>query len=796
MKNLFIPNSKAVFSYCALAWLASGLAWSATVVEVLPLTDRIVMVHFSDGHVNHSSAGQPWGNETVVNAPLDTNAASSAGAWRITSTNDSNYASPQPPTQVGRKSKGTDFAWLPAPNWTLEHWLYLTLPLPMQHGKTYSINTGALASNGSDWPLTFNEATARSEAVHVNQIGYVPGAPQKYAYVFHWAGDLGGLNLSNYVGRAFHLINQRTGAADFTRTLTFHAPYNQADTGQSGQLGGTLNNNYEGADVYECDFSSFTNTGSYVVAVDGIGCSFPFSVGPDVYRQAFYKVVRGLYHNRSGIALTAPYTTWQRPAPHNPVLTPGFTNQLFYTRVRFMEWGSEGGEAKALKAGFVGFVQSAGWYQDAGDFDSYYSHLNIPATLLFTYEAAPENFKAGELNLPESTNGWPDILNEAAWLPRFCHRLRHELMDRGYCDGGIGLRIAGDAFGPDTVPASTCKGSWQDTNRLWAVSGADPWSTYFYAGVCAHLAYCLSLTGAKDPQGIDWLEEAKSAYAWAAKNTLAGDEQSSNPCPLKYPRAYAAAAIFRLTGSATCERQFQSDCPTNSFNNWCLDQGYACYPIMLYALAGGVRDVSCDPATLAWARNSLITSARNNWLSFSCSHRVCRWGGDFYAPMNVGQQTTPKVLEGMVAWAVAKKLGQTTVAANFLGNLYTTADYFLGGNAANTTWVTGLGSRHPNQVFKIDCYSLGYHDGLIPYGPWSTDSTNPGGSQNWVTDHDYANQTCYPSVGSAQSPNWPGNERWHDNRWSPMSSEFTVWQNTAPTAALFGFLCGHPGRNP
>ena len=143
------------------------------------------------------------------------------------------------------------------------------------------------------------------------------------------------------------------------------------------------------------------------------------------------------------------------------------------------------------------------------------------------------------------------------------------------------------------------------------------------------------------------------------------------------------------------------------------------------------------------------------------------------------------MLEGIGAYGVAKKLGQTTKAQQFLGALYTTADYFLGCNSLNMTWVTGLGPRHPNQVFHIDSWLLGYHDGIVPYGPWKTETLNP----SWVTDHDYANQTCYPACSWS---NWPANERWHDNRWSPMSSEFTLSQTIAPSAALFGFLCA-PG---
>jgi hypothetical protein len=97
---------------------------------------------------------------------------------------------------------------------------------------------------------------------------------------------------------------------------------------------------------------------------------------------------------------------------------------------------------------------------------------------MLAYEMAPKNFTDGELNIPESRNDVPDILDEAAWLPRFCYRLRHELLEKHCGTGGLGLRIAGDAFGDDekTLPdrKRVGQGSWKDVNRTWAASGEDP----------------------------------------------------------------------------------------------------------------------------------------------------------------------------------------------------------------------------------------------------------------------------------------------------------------------------------
>jgi endoglucanase len=188
------------------AWL-TWTAAASEMQEVLPLTDRIVMIHFNDGHVIHHQRGQSRSDEKVVTSPLDIAAANNTSSYSISSPDDPRYREERKPVEIGRKSKGTDFAWF-ADRWenghavntrqdhTEEHWLYLFLAEGMRRGSTYSIETGPVASNGTRWPLVFDEAKTRSEAVHVNLIGYVPTAPQKFGYVYHWLGDKAGLNLA------------------------------------------------------------------------------------------------------------------------------------------------------------------------------------------------------------------------------------------------------------------------------------------------------------------------------------------------------------------------------------------------------------------------------------------------------------------------------------------------------------------------------------------------------------------------------------------------------------------------
>lgn len=754
-------------------------------VEVLPLNETIIMIHVKEGHVVHQKLGERRKDgERVELTQLDVVAAVNPEKWNVSCKSDNKFAKNVKPIKIGRKSKGTEFAFMMQgwdqkegravnkdPDHAKEHWLYLVLPQAMKSGCIYRVDGTGVPGIGVR-ECKYEPRASRSEAIHVNLIGYVSDVTAKYAYIYHWGGDIGSVDFGFANGKKFQIIDQKNGAIAYEGVVSFRSPFNQVET---GQMQDTPNGNFLNADVWECDFGGFTRPGTYVVSVDGIGCSFPFEIGADVYRKAFVTTCRGLYHNRSGIALVKPFTQFVRPAPHNVLLTPGFKGKLLYTTSRWMDWKNQDADAvdrPAIEEGIKGPLEVSGWYQDAGDWDSYPSHTNVASTLCFSYETAPMNFSDGELNIPEGGNGVPDILDEAAWLPRFCYRLRHELISKGWGTGGLGLRICGDHFGGDLRADGTTKASWQDIDRKWIVSGEDPVSTFRYAGVAAHLAHCLALAGVKDPENVDWETEASESYAWAIRRSLPKDEDV-----VRSQRVYAAAGLFRLTGDPDYERQVDAD--TNGFKpNEDLQRDRA-YGPWVYLLGGG-KGVA-RPDLIQRLKTCVMNSCERVAITTS-ERRGLRWGGYWHMPMLVGQQTTPTILEGMIGHALTKTDNPEKAKA-FRSAVATTCDYVLGTNALNQTWVTGLGVRHVREVFHMDAWYNGLgqvHPGIVPYGPWRTD----GGVGKGPWDNSWSNSTVYPTI-----KNWPGNECYFENRNCPLSAEFTIHQTTCYAASVFGWMC-------
>ncbi|WP_169513365.1 carbohydrate-binding protein [Flexithrix dorotheae] len=755
-------------------------------VETLPLTDKITMLHFDEGEVLLHGKGEE--KIDVVNATsfdvYTDSLPDKATSYLVSSPDDPNYATAVHPLDVYRKSKPTEQGGDPSQA-VMEHWIYLSLPHAMQSGKTYNIEmTTGIANNGNTTSLTFYPYNLRSEAVHVNQVGYVPNAGLKVGYIAEWMGDGGGLLLSDYAGSQFEIVDSVSGNVVYTGSLAIRKLLTdaQVDNGNMDLFGPS--NNYYGSDVLEADFSAVTGTGTYYLVAEKFGRSFPFEISEEVYRKPFQMTTKFLYINRAGIAKESAYTPFTVARGHHP--DDGVP--IVRTSVRSIDPH----DAASIQAGEMGAYHTYGWYHDAGDWDGYMSHMFVPTALLATYEANPNSFTDNELNIPESGNGLPDILDEAGWLISY---FRRNIDADGSVFGG---RVTADYSGGSKGSASN---SSQD-QRVWHVFAADPHTNYAFAALAANYAYNLEIAGVTDSTAT-LLAEALAAYNWANNpaNVLAGDEDkgiSHLGNKLNDLKLYAAAALYKLTGEAQYQTDFENALAITSATDD-LSNGYnQQWGVWTYVTTPDFSNTNTalknmlKEATVNWGHKQVIDNAKL---------RSGRQGSVYDMPPITGSETTPRIFEGIFAHRVAT---DPIEKQEILDYLYTTADYYLGNNPLNMTWVSGLGERHPEQALHLDSW---YNDagikgeiveGIVPYGPVWHGVFDPQNCHceadadiiqaGWTHDSDLGKILSYPDRFS-----WPISEAWFDTRYAVLDGEFTVHQNNAYALGAYGYLIGGDG---
>ncbi|CUH93326.1 glycoside hydrolase family 9 protein [Herbinix luporum] len=212
--------------------------------------------------------------------------------------------------------------------------------------------------------------------IRVNQEGYYPGLEKKATLVSSSTSPV-----------KWELLDSSRRVVDSGQTKVFG--FDKAS----------------GDHVHIIDFSSYETEGRNYVLVSGSAESMPFNIGTDIYSKMKYDAMKYFYHNRSGIEIKMPYCEepqWARPAGHpNDLMKPDPT--------------------KSYQGNYTLDV-TGGWY-DAGDHGKYVVNGGISVwTVMNQYERAlyygdtsVAPFADNTLNIPESGNGIPDILDEARY---------------------------------------------------------------------------------------------------------------------------------------------------------------------------------------------------------------------------------------------------------------------------------------------------------------------------------------------------------------------------------------------
>lgn len=421
-------------------------------------------------------------------------ARENAGEWLLDNTDfytidspkDDQYSAPRHPSRVTRFIVSRGGERVSGFNPDYAQYSYLELPQPMVSGNMYTIRL----QNDKSVTFLYDEMQTVSRSIKVNQVGYLPDVTHKYAYLGGYLFEFGPLDFSHLKGNPFYVVNAETGDKVLTGTIMLRES-NPRYTNQQPM---------SGEDVYQLDISALKNPGTYFLSIPGVGRSWPFKVAPDVYGEAFYNAMRGMFAQRCGIALTEEYSAWTRMQCH---AEPTYENALVTTN---REMHAPAFEEFDVVGATMDYSKSTpgpvyGWH-DAADWDKSAAHYTPVFAMLALYEMAPQKFHDGQLHLPPlpevggSGDGIPDILNEAEF----------------------GLRVWSKSLNPD----GGASGRWEtwthptinDPTVHYGYGVRMQWLSLLYATAAAQFAHLIKPFDSN--KAATYEEEARKAFAYGS----------------------------------------------------------------------------------------------------------------------------------------------------------------------------------------------------------------------------------------------------------------------------------------
>lgn len=295
--------------------------------------------------------------------------------------------------------------------------------------------------------------------IHLNQLGFLPESG-KIAVV-----------PDTPVGE-FWLVDAKTDSE------VLRGPLSQAQTWDVA-----------GETVKIADFTAFNKPGYYRIRVADAGESPPFYIQANVYDAVLSAAIKYFYFNRASAPIDADHAgQFARPAGH--------PDTLVYIH-----------PSAASDKRPAGTVVSSpkGWY-DAGDYNKYSVNSGISTyTLLVALADFPRVFADMRLNIPESADAVPDLLNEILWNIDWLITMQDPH------DGGVYHKLTDLRFSGDGLPHE------QNTKRYMVQKSTA--ATLNFAAVMAYASVVMRDYQKQFPgRAEQYLQVADRAWSWAKKN--------------------------------------------------------------------------------------------------------------------------------------------------------------------------------------------------------------------------------------------------------------------------------------
>jgi endoglucanase len=442
-----------------------------------------------------------------------------------------------------------------------------------------------------------------------------------------------------------------------------------------------------GDQVQAADFSSFHKAGTYYLQVPGVGRSWNFSVGKNVFERTYYLAMRGFYGQRCGTAVDM-----------GPEF-PGFSHAACHLHGEFH-----------ASSGAKGPRDNIGGWHDAGDYGRYMVNSGVSTgTLLWTWEIFGRKLKGIQLRIPETGNGTPDILNEARWNLEWMLKMQDG-------DGGAWHKQTNEQFSGFIAPEN-------DTLPSEVIgTGAAPYkSTCATADLAAVGAIAARVYKPYDAKfAAQALEAARRAWAWTGKNPnvtfrnppgVSTGEYGDANC--KDERLWAAAELGRTTSEPAFNdfflqnyAEFLPTLDSPPAENWSSVGPMALWTYALSKRKGADSKTvqAIRERTLA-AAHAVVERTRGNPYRVSMQAKDYVWGSN----------------------GVAAEYGMYLLIANvfsadpsFVDTARDNLHYLLGRNTFSLSWVTRVGEnpfQHPHHRPSGSGKQAAPWPGLLSGGP-------------------------------------------------------------------------------
>lgn len=652
--------------------------------------------------------------------------------------------------------------------------LYLKLNTSIPVGASVQV-----INNGTLWPTSMTFAATAdplryNPAIHVNQEGYLP-AYSKKAAVGYYLGSLGEMTIPT---NKFLIANAQTGATVFQGTLNLRVDvgYQYAPTPYQS--------------VYEADFSTFTTPGEYLLVVPGMGASFPFRIDEGIGMNFARTYALGMYHQRSGMAVTMPFTRFTHAADHvAPAAVPTNTTPPFaFTWETVSNYTTDIDTAQTAPVltnynaqlfPFVnrGAVSVSGGHFEAGDYNRVaWNGAQLIHSLVFAADSLPGLATLDNLGIPESGDGISDALQEAKWEADFLAKMQD-------ADGGFYYSVypRDREYEMDVLPENG------DPQVVW------PKNTATTAAAVAALAQISSSPRFKQafPQtATSYLAKAKLGWQFLT-NAIAhfgfdGAYQKIQHFDDEFTHrdelSWAACELFLATGDSQYQSKlfewFPDPTDVSTFRfGW--QRMYACYgnAIRDYAFAVSSGRLSAGQIQSSYLAKCLnvITNCGNDLLGWSQDNaygssfpdltKAYRGGGWYFSP------------EQAFDMVVAYQLNPNPL---YIDALLRNLNFEAGCNPVNVSYLTGAGWKRPRNI--VDQYSLN-DTRILPKDGIPISNITPGFQPVWVYQWELLG-LMYPADNIDNAP-YPYYDRWCDD-WNVSTEGSTT--DTARSFAATAWL--------